>query len=120
VDRNVVQFHPPDGYARRPRAPRRRRAPVAQNDRAPGQQLSLAVNERQLRRRAGELHACPSCHAPVRQPCTRPPVIGEKGRQPLTLMGHHSRDELVTDADLQTARTELDALLDETATDGQT
>lgn len=89
-----IKFMRPDGYARRPRAPRRRREPPAQHDLAPGQ-ASLAEQERAERRRLAERYQCPSCHAPIGQPCTRRPRPGECGKRvPLGFMCHAERHAL--------------------------
>lgn len=100
MNRDHVHFHPPQEYARRPRAPRRRAPIPAQPDRSAGQ-LDLALTDRQVRRAAAERHQCPACSAPVGQPCTRRPTWSEgKTRVPLLLYVHAERAELVTDADV--------------------
>lgn len=88
-----IYFHRPDGYARRPRAPRRRREPIARHAEQPGQ-TSMAQLDRTVRRDAAMLHPCPACHAPKGTPCTRRPTIGETGRQPLGYVCHPQRHAL--------------------------
>lgn len=90
-----IHYTRPDGYARRPRAPRRRREPVARHDLTPGQG-SFAELDRAEQRARAQTKPCPACHAPTGQPCTRRPTIGEgKDRQPLAYMCHAERHALV-------------------------
>lgn len=91
---------PAPDYARRPRAPRRRHHTPARPLDEPGQ-LSLGRLERaQLVDLAVSLYNCPACRTPSGQQCTRPPSLGETGRQPLKWMCHAERYELVTAADV--------------------
>lgn len=89
-----IHYTRPDGYARRPRAPRRRREPVARADGAYGQ-ASLAEADRAEQRADAQTRQCPACHAPIGQPCTRRPTIGEgRDRVELRFMCHAERHAL--------------------------
>lgn len=105
MNHDRVEFHRPQDYARRPRAPRRRHHVPAQADRSVGQ-LDLALTDRQLRRAAAEQrHQCPACSSPKGQPCTRRPMWSEgRGRVPLLHYVHAERDARVTDDDLAFVR----------------
>lgn len=90
----AIHYHRPDGYARRPRAPRRRREPVARHAEQPGQ-VSMAEIDRHEHRALAMGHQCPACHAPQGEPCTRRATIREGGqRQPLGYMCHAERHAL--------------------------
>lgn len=91
---------PAPDYARRPRAPRRRHHTPARPLDEPGQ-LSLDRLERaQLVDLAVRLYLCRMCRAATGEQCTRPPSLGETGRQPLRWMCHAERYELVTADDV--------------------
>jgi hypothetical protein len=83
---------PAPDYARRPRAPRRRKHVPAQPGPAAGQlTLTGFENRQELVDAARTRYRCPDCHAPKNQPCTRKPTLGENGRQPMWLMVHPPR-----------------------------
>lgn len=95
----TIYYSSPDGYARRPRAPRRRREPVAR--RSPAQlfgQTTLAQLARDVHQAYAMNRRCPACRARVGEPCTRKPIIGETGRQDLGWTCHPQR---VAEADPQ-------------------
>lgn len=86
----TIHYHRPADYARRPTAPRRRREPVARPAEQPGQ-VPISEIDRRKRNDLALRTPCPACHSPAGEPCTRPPGITERGRQPLRLTCHLER-----------------------------
>lgn len=83
---------PAPDYARRPRAPRRRKHVPAQLAPDAGQLTLTGFETRQqLVDMARTRYHCPDCKAPKNQACTRKPKLGETGRQAMWRMVHPQR-----------------------------
>lgn len=83
---------PAPDYARRPRAPRRRKHEPATPGPAAGQLTLTGFESRQeLVDAARARYHCPDCRAPKNQACTRKPNLGENGRQAMWRMVHPQR-----------------------------
>lgn len=82
---------PAPDYARRPRAPRRRHHTPAQPQPTAGQLTLTALDRQELVDNARSRYHCPDCRARKTEACTRKPVLGETGRQPMWRMVHPQR-----------------------------